>query len=147
MTSTWGPDTWRAINAIARSAPEHPTPTEVVQYKNFFMSIGYVLPCPKCRRHYLSWLAQFNMSRVCSSRDAMIRWVIDLHNAVNRRLGKRVLAYPEALQVIMGPISGGAVASPPAAASESTDAASVTETIGVVAGLSIMLGYVASRLR
>ena len=37
-----------------------------------------------------------------ASRDALVRWLVDVHNAVRRRQGKRALAYGAATRHILG---------------------------------------------
>lgn len=54
------------------------------------------IPCPKCRQTYMQHVNYLSHVDV---REPMVLfyWSVDLHNAVNRKLGKRERTYREAL--------------------------------------------------
>ena len=59
----------------------------------FFKSVGYVLPRNKCRAHYNEEVKR-NPPKV-DSRDALSRWLAEVHNKVNRENGKREWSHDE----------------------------------------------------
>lgn len=61
---------------------------------DFLQSLGRVLPCKKCRPNYEKYISDHPFD--LRSRDHLVRWMIDLHNDVNKRLGKPILSYEEA---------------------------------------------------
>ena len=50
--SIWGKHGWKFIHFVAQGYPDKPSQEQKLQYKNFFNSIQYVLPCSFCRDHY-----------------------------------------------------------------------------------------------
>ena len=59
----------------------------------FFYSLQKVIPCPKCRRHYSENLKKIPIR--LQSRDDLIRWLIDIHNAVNKSTNKPTMSYED----------------------------------------------------
>ena len=48
----WGPKGWFFLHSIALNYPKNPTDHDKRNFKQFFESIQYVLPCPQCSQHY-----------------------------------------------------------------------------------------------
>ena len=92
-TNVWGPSAWKFLHTITFQYPENPTDIEKRKYYVFFNSLKDVLPCPNCREHYSE---HFNKIPIqMESRKELIEWLIDIHNEVNQKNGKRVLQYEE----------------------------------------------------
>lgn len=92
--NVWGKPMWSTIHLVALGYPEYePSADIVVKYHQFFISLGYVIPCDECRTHYNSMLA--DMPPVLENRDTLFKWTIDIHNMVNERLGKDKVTYEE----------------------------------------------------
>ncbi len=100
MTSRWGPNLWKSLNAICRSFPEKPTDKDRIHYKSFFESLGHVLPCPKCQRHYVDYMKTIDWDTVVKSRKDCVDFIINFHNNVNVRLGKKPVKYTRAIQLV-----------------------------------------------
>lgn len=98
----WGTHAWAFIESIALTYPVNPTLQDKSDYKDFFISLQNVLPCPRCRNHYKENLKKHPINKALTSREDLIRWVIDVHNEVNKSNGKRVLSYEEARKRIDG---------------------------------------------
>lgn len=97
-TEIWGPAAWLLIHSAALSYPEsQPSPEIKENYKKFFQSLVYVLPCAYCREHYKQHLERMPVSAVLHSRMSLFQWTVDLHNEVNESLGRPRLSYLEAL--------------------------------------------------
>ena len=96
----WGPDAWHFLHCVTLTAPEKFTPDDKKLYKNFFKSLGDVLPCKICRKHYKQWWSNETFMHNIHSREDMVRWLIDFHNQVNKRLDKPVLSYRQAMKII-----------------------------------------------
>lgn len=82
----FGPALWKSMHSIAYAAPVEPTIEQQRSYVDFYRSLGDVIPCPACRVHYKAYLDEHPID--ASSREALTRWVYDLHDSVNRRRGK-----------------------------------------------------------
>tara|TARA_B100000902_G_C27300675_1_gene912599 strand:+ start:2117 stop:2533 length:417 start_codon:yes stop_codon:yes gene_type:complete len=95
----WGPHGWKFLHYISFGYPENPTINIKNQYKNFFLSLEHVLPCVRCSNHYRENLSKYSLDEALTNRDSLIRWVIDIHNDVNRDNNKKVYDYDEAIQL------------------------------------------------
>jgi len=91
--SQWGPSAWLFLHSVSFQYPENPTDQDKNNYKIFFESLQNILPCPNCREHYQKNLKENPMN--LESRESLIKWVIDLHNAVNKKNSKKEYSYDE----------------------------------------------------
>ena len=91
---SWGRYGWGFIHNVALGYSETPTHSEKENYKLFFEIIGKVLPCERCRQHYNKELGLTPPD--ITSRDSLFKWTVDIHNKVNKRLGKDTITYDEA---------------------------------------------------
>ena len=83
----WGPKLWIILHTFSYNYSENPTHEEIVNAKNFFMSICLLLPCDYCKNHCNEFIIS-NPPR-CENRNSLINWVLLFHNNVNRRLHKK----------------------------------------------------------
>lgn len=94
----WGPSTWASIHLICLGAPEV-FGNEQLSYRKYFESLPYVLPCEKCRSHLLAHLEKHPMdSALSGGRSTLFAWSVELHNIVNRSLGKPEMTVDDALK-------------------------------------------------
>lgn len=101
LPEIWGRHAWNFIHLMTLGYPQKPTETEKMQYRNFFYSLIYVLPCKKCRVNLAKNINKYPLTdTVLSSRNSFVKWGIDLHNAVNAHTGKETLSYKDALNEI-----------------------------------------------
>lgn len=99
----WGPHGWKFLHLIALAYPDNPSNETKKRYKEFFMSLKYVLPCSICSENYrrhIEYELPLN-NKVLKSRDSLVRWTIDIHNIVNKENGKKELSYDEAMNLIL----------------------------------------------
>lgn len=94
----WGREAWHFIHYVCLNYPDYPTDQQKETYKQFFLNLADVLPCPICGIHFLENLHQ-NEIRLNSKRD-LFEWSVDMHNEVNKSNGKQTLTYEEALKEI-----------------------------------------------
>jgi hypothetical protein len=78
-TSLWGPSLWRALHTASLIA-------SAASMAAIAKALTNSLPCPECRRHYQTWLAEHPVEGVSD----MVSWFLDLHNDINRRNGAAV---------------------------------------------------------
>ena len=50
--SIWGPKAWFFLHSVSFNYPDNPTKNDKVEYKRFFESIQYILPCDNCKEHF-----------------------------------------------------------------------------------------------
>lgn len=96
----WGPSAWHFLHCVTLASPKRWTTTEKTHYRCFFRSLGYVLPCKKCRLHFKNWWSDKVFKEKIHSRNDLVRWFIDFHNHVNVRLGYTKISYTRALKTI-----------------------------------------------
>ena len=99
LSSVWGPYFWYVIHTVAFNYPDNPTDFNKMSYKNFFESFSNVLPCKKCREHYQTHLSRYPISPFLDSNMLLNKWVIDLHNIVNKSLNKPQFTYQQVYQI------------------------------------------------
>ena len=98
----WGVHGWKFIHHIAIGYPNSPTENDKNNYKSFFTLMGTVLPCSICSEHYNENLLIHPLNdEVLSSKTNLINWTIDMHNEVNKKHGKKIYDYDEALELII----------------------------------------------
>ena len=90
LTSVWGPAAWHLLHTISFNYPIHPTEENKKEYKYFIESLGDVLPCKYCRMNLKNNLKAHPI-KPChmKNRDAFSRYIYNLHEIVNKMLGKK----------------------------------------------------------
>lgn len=86
--STWGPFFWHTIHLVALGYPNEPTYAEKRAAKEFYESFTQLIPCPLCKVHYTDNLKTMPVTPSLDSRKDLFRWTVDMHNLVNKQLGK-----------------------------------------------------------
>jgi hypothetical protein len=89
----WGPFFWNTIHIMTLAYPKDPDEQTQQAAKNFFYSLQYLLPCDICKEHYKKHLEED--PPVVSSQKEIILYAFNLHNKVNKDLGKSVITYGE----------------------------------------------------
>jgi hypothetical protein len=90
LTSVWGPSMWHYLHTMSFNYPVNPSCTEKERYRNFILSLKYVLPCGKCRNNLCKNLQKLplNLSHM-KSRATFSKYIYDLHELINDMLGKK----------------------------------------------------------
>lgn len=94
----WGKYIWTSIHIIALGYPDKPTQEDKFNYKQFYTNIGKVLPCYKCSMNYQKHLEELPIDEHLNDNMSLFKWTVDLHNIVNRELGKSQWTYEETLE-------------------------------------------------
>jgi hypothetical protein len=90
LTKIWGPALWTGVHSVAFGYPIEPTDDDKKNYRNFFESLHHVLPCLYCRVSYGEFIKTENTiitDEVFNSRNNLTKWLYELHNRVNKKLG------------------------------------------------------------
>lgn len=82
--TTWSHPTWFMIHYLAIRVRDRQM---AIVYKSFISCLQFLLPCPKCRNH----LRENLKSLPIDNAPDLYTWSCDLHNHVNRQLGKEVV--------------------------------------------------------
>lgn len=86
--TVWGPIFWHTIHLTALGYPKEPTFSEKKAAKEFYESLTHLIPCPICKLHYAEHLKALPLTPSLDSRTDLFRWTVDMHNRVNKDLGK-----------------------------------------------------------
>ena len=90
LTTVWGPSMWHYLHTMSFNYPVKPTKDDKKHYRDFILSLQYVLPCKYCRINLKNNLKN-NPIKSChmENRDTFSRYVYDLHEIVNQMLNKK----------------------------------------------------------
>ena len=95
----WGPKLWFFMHTIALNFPDNPSFEEIRNYESFFENLKYIIPCDKCKLHYTQRLNENPISKYLTDANTLFIYTIDLHNEVNKSLGKRIYSYDEVSKI------------------------------------------------
>ena len=89
LTSVWGPSLWHYLHTMSFNYPINPTIAQKKYYKQFILSLKYVLPCKYCRMNLRKNLRAVPLTEtVLKNRDNFSKWMYDLHEQINKMLNK-----------------------------------------------------------
>lgn len=89
QTSQWGPPSWTSLFYIAAGYDLNELPKRIKdpKYKQYFKSVGHVLPCRYCRESYDKFYDSMDIQRYLNMPSCgLIKFVYDLKNMVNAKL-------------------------------------------------------------
>jgi len=70
--------------------------TSQIHYRAFVNTLQHVIPCAVCKEHLKETLAKFPVDTHLATRMDFFRWTVDLHNLVNKQLGKTEMTFADA---------------------------------------------------
>eukprot|EP01006_Ploeotia_vitrea_P056313 TRINITY_DN68088_c5_g8_i1.p1 TRINITY_DN68088_c5_g8~~TRINITY_DN68088_c5_g8_i1.p1 ORF type:complete len:245 (-),score=35.04 TRINITY_DN68088_c5_g8_i1:266-1000(-) len=79
---------WGVLHGFASTFSDNPTPQEQMGMQQFLQLFAQFYPCADCGNHMNAAIR--NNPPDTTSRSALMSWICELHNAVNRKLGKPV---------------------------------------------------------
>jgi hypothetical protein len=97
--SVWGPIYWKMFHYVTLTYPIVPTQLHIEKIQNFFCDIvPILLPCHICRKHYTKNLELNPLTdEILEIKFKLVIWLLNMHNYVNKQLGKDEMAYEDAL--------------------------------------------------
>jgi hypothetical protein len=93
MTRIWGPSGWLFLHCVSFGYPYKIDPTNPEHlekqndYYRFFYYLGKVMPCKYCRNSYMDFFNKQSPISKLGSRKEFTKWLYDIHNMVNEKLG------------------------------------------------------------
>jgi hypothetical protein len=91
ITKIWGPSAWEFFHSVTFGYPLKPTDEQKKQYKDFFTSTGFVLPCKYCRDSYTEFIKSDKDAKLrdedLEDRESLTKWGYRIHERVNKKLG------------------------------------------------------------
>ena len=91
--NVFGKHVWFLLHTMTLAYPTNPNKIDMENHKAFLENLGKVMFCDICKIHYNRNL-QENPPKL-NSRKEFFEWMVDLHNEVNGRTGKRSYTYDE----------------------------------------------------
>lgn len=93
MTKIWGPAGWLFLHCVTFGYPyainlnnrEHRDKKR--DYASFFYYLGKVMPCRYCRESYMEFIKENPIGKNLDNRKDLTKWLYDIHNKVNDKLG------------------------------------------------------------
>jgi len=83
----WGKYIWKMLHTYSYLYPENLTNEMKEMTKKFILDVQKILPCPICRNHFKSKINSSGFKFINSKKD-LIKWIWEVHNEVNKGLGK-----------------------------------------------------------
>ena len=93
---TWGPVYWKFLHTVSFVYPTKPSTLKRKEAYTFLHAFGTVIPCVQCRSHFMEMLARdvkSHRSPHLETRESFSRYLILIHNEVNKRLSKPELKF------------------------------------------------------
>ena len=93
--AAWGPTFWKLLHIVGLQYDglEHSL-TRKTAYRSYMLALRNIIPCDKCADHYTTNVLANVESALSNNR--LFEWTIDLHNKINRKIGKEELSYAKA---------------------------------------------------
>ena len=89
LTAIWGPSMWHFLHVMSFNYPVNPTLKDKKHYRDFIISLQYVLPCKYCRTNLTKNLKTLPITiKTMESRNTFSRYVYNLHELINKMLNK-----------------------------------------------------------
>ena len=89
--SKWGPHFWMTLHIACLGCQDAKVLVDFVEgYKE-------IIPCLSCREHFEQVLVENPVPEA----DDLFKWSVDVHNIVNKRLGKQEFSYEDAFANIV----------------------------------------------
>lgn len=97
----WGPHLWKALHMISLGYPNEPNEEQKKNYKTFFENFYQVIPCSICSNNYKNNLKELPITNdTMKNQQNLVKWVINVHNIVNKEQGKPIIEYDDGLLLI-----------------------------------------------
>ena len=90
----WGPHAWFILHSISMALPDNVPVDKQKDLIQFMRSFGNLIPCNICKINYKTNLKIMSpLEKNVQTRELFSKWLIDLHNIVNREIGKPEMSY------------------------------------------------------
>lgn len=94
----WGRAFWVAMHSVSFTYPDKPSRDDRDHVISFLRNISHLLPCKACCAHFRNHLLTVDLERVASSRNNLVRFLVDIHNEVNVTAGKPTMTMDEVIE-------------------------------------------------
>ena len=92
----WGGDWWRVFHGVLFRMPEKLDDSDKVRVRAFVSMMPAFLPCGTCSVSLVKELTELPLTdTVLMKGEDVVRWGLELHNAVNRRIHKPEITWED----------------------------------------------------
>ena len=91
----WGSKSWLFLHTITFNYPNNPSNSDKLNYKNFFNSLIYVLPCNYCKHNLKIHMKQLPIDDALNNKNTLVKWLFNIHNLTNKHLKKNIFTYEQ----------------------------------------------------
>lgn len=95
----WGPWAWHLMHAISIGNNKEILDDNKLYYKKIYTLFLEILPCIICKKHYLEILEKNQIVLSDLNRKYIIKWVIKIHNLVNKKLNKKKVSNKDGINI------------------------------------------------
>ena len=90
LTKIWGVNFWTVLHIMSFNYPVNPTDADKKHYRDFILSLKYVLPCGKCRKNLVQNFKKLPLTmKDMENRETFSRYIYNLHELINKMLCKK----------------------------------------------------------
>jgi hypothetical protein len=90
LTRIWGPAMWHYLHTMSFNYPVNPDVKTKHHYRDFILSLQYVLPCGKCRKNLTKNFKRLPLKMEnMKSRLEFSTYIFNLHELINTMLKKK----------------------------------------------------------
>jgi len=94
----WGPGGWVFLHTITFNYPLKPTLADKENYRNFFKSVGNILPCKYCRDSYQVYYSFLPIDQFLDSREGVTFWLYKIHDLINKKIYKVSTSFEDVIR-------------------------------------------------
>jgi len=103
----WGKYLWGFLHTISICDFDSPETNFRIQepIKNNIKMLAGSIPCNSCKDHFIDKLSSIDILDLNKS-NVLFYWTVDLHNEINKKIGKQETSYLEAINIWCNEIDG-----------------------------------------
>jgi len=90
---------WKLLHERSFKYLNNPSDNLKKKVFNFYDKDVARIPCYTCRKHYVEYNKNNNLEKACNSRMSLCKFLIDLHNSVNKNTNKSEMSYEEVFKL------------------------------------------------
>ena len=93
----WGKCGWIFLNSIALTYDD----TFKEKYKQFILTLPYILPCKKCGSHLKNSINEIeNIDKILKNKETFISWLLEVRNNICKDQNKEIITINDELNEI-----------------------------------------------
>jgi hypothetical protein len=103
----WGKYLWGFLHTISICDFDSSETNFRIQepIKNNIKMLTDSIPCNSCKDHFIKKLSSIDILDLNKS-NVLFYWTVDLHNEINKKIGKKEISYSEAINIWCNKIDG-----------------------------------------